>query len=103
DSLCQQILPCRRSWRKMNVCKNTGNNAVDFLGEGSKLVMGPQPCLYMAERDLAVIGGQRCSHSSRCITMHQHHVWLFYCKHLLKPLKNIAGDVEEILSGLHDV
>jgi hypothetical protein len=57
----------------------------------------------MSDPDMGVVGGQRCSHGSCRIAMHENDIRKLFFQERLQPLEDFTGYVEEVLSGGHDI
>ena len=77
--------------------------AVGLLGEGVEQVVGAQPGLHMAHRDLLIEGRQGRGEGRGGVALHQHQIGAMAGEFLLQPLQGAAGDVGEGLLGHHQV
>ena len=87
----------------MDVSNGAGKPAVHFLGEWGLLIASAQPRLDMPHGHACVESGKAGGERGGGIAMHKDKVGLLLLQHALETREDIAGDVVQILSGLHDV
>ncbi len=95
----------RRSLRRRAMQRGDGADdlAVDLFGPRMVDVAAPQPRLDMADRDLAVVGGDRPGHRGGGIALHNDPVGPLLIHHPAKAGEQRRGEPVEGLVGLHQV
>ena len=87
----------------MNAGEHRNTSAVGLFGKGIVNIMASQTGLDVTHRNFGVIGRERGSEGSCCITLYEHHVGLETPTGIFDRIKYADGKRVERLVGTHHV
>ena len=100
---CQQSISCGLRWRAMKRCKTAHRTAVHFLRPWVVQIARAQARLNMADRNFAIIGGNRARHHRGRVALDDHPIGLLLVQNLANLNQSASGQRIERLAGRHQI
>lgn len=90
-------------WGEIVAADDPHRLAVELLRVRGVDVIGSQPGLHMADRDLQVEAGQRGSEGGRRVAVNENNVGAFRLQNCPNAAQDILCNIKKVLSVLHDI
>ncbi len=103
DLLAGEVLPVALGRGEMQRRNLPDQAAVDLLWEGGIFIVGAQPGLDVADRDLMVKRRERACKGGRGVAVHQHNFGLGFQQDVVQPAQRFFGDGGKRLALLHNI